>query len=1610
MAKRRINQKFLALLGGGVLAIAALGVGALKFKSVLFPKHPEKYLSAGREALAKKDYATARDNLARAAVLSQPNAALDVMMGDALNGLASKDPDNVAAARAIWEQALTIDPSNIDAMERLVQFWREQLELRPRAKERGQVAGYLRKAAQRLIDADPQNHVGRVNEAEAAIEAIADGVQSDAALATSVATAKEQTLLQAQAEDPVDADIPYYVARAYLWQSQQAARSDDTDRQGRLIASAKQVMADAVSAQPDDASLRYRHGQILLQIAAGDLSAASPSAETKDTVSAAFREIDQARALVTPEDPRYIEIGLFDARLALNRPDYAPAPHLVGHAAPVAPAPTSATPAAIGSIAANELAAPARVRVAESIYRDMLAHRPNDPQTVVALAELLGNLSDRRAEAISLLVTPLVDENPAPGLRGTLLPMYQSLANIRLLSLQIDAAEASGDPGKRSALIATADALCDRVYARSPDSPQVLGLKGRLELVHGQVVEATQTLRRALSLTDPNDIPTRLSRYELMFNLARAAEAAQQTGDAKKLASDVVTAYPHFIPARLMLARLLITEHDFADATPQIDYLESILPAHPELSNMVARMRIATLDLVKDADRIRQYYDKLPERTRDQQMDKAAFARLVKYDDDALRLLTLVHAASPGDVEAARALAVWYDTHGQKSKAMDVLDEALAVNPSDSTLLALQMQIQGVAGVVDGGPTAAGVQQATPEATQPAGGDPFSNEWAQVQVERSHGDLAAVDAHLAAAEKLKPNEPRIWDAIFTRALESADWDRASTYLEKLSSANIDHAGGALYHVNYFLARNDMQKASELAQQLTHDKPEFSQTWCVLGKVQKAQGKYQDAMSSFQQALQRQVQNLEAIHGMIDCAYALGDTEQAKRYIDEGRRVAPGNESFKELQLNYELTYGDPQNVIPTRLAELQAAPDVPQAWINLANAYVAAAQSRARAQDAVAASDYYQKADTLLQQAIAKWPDTTRFVVFDAKLALDRSDFPAGEKVMLAFVRQPSQMGTPRAATLLSEFYDLAGKEDLAIKAMSDYLATPYQPVDHAADVAAEVRLAGLLAKVNRFDDALTALSANAQDPAITRQKVEVLIKAGRFADADKTLDAFAAVSPLSPELLSLRGVAKFDEGNLAGARICFDQVIAAEPNNVYALTQRAQISLRDVPSDPQSATADLVHARDLAPANMETRLLLVEADKMRGRSVDAIQELESALHVVPADKQARLELIHLYANSNPPRWDDANRVLQETHQIPSLADDADVAHEEAAVDLGQGEYSKADQLIRMAMDKVPGNVAMVHTYYDILLRTKQFDQLLAHSAQLLATNRNAPALWWAYPYRAQALFHSAGDRAGAAAELEHGLDAAAAAKDPLGSAQIIQTYASLLGPDEAIKAAAQRAQADPHWLLLAANLCRAKGDADAAIQWLETALDRLDKLTPADQDATLRMAAQEYLAKAAPDPLKSVDMYHRLLKRSPNDVESLNNLACILVEQGPAYQPKEALGCSEKAYNLMIQQRWDDPMIKDTYGWTLIANGRSEEGFTLVQDALGKRDFPEGHYHLAEALLKRQPPSVEEATAELDKAQQMLDQDGRDGKPVDIALKSHVQEELKRARSGLAG
>ena len=208
---------------------------------------------------------------------------------------------------------------------------------------------------------------------------------------------------------------------------------------------------------------------------------------------------------------------------------------------------------------------------------------------------------------------------------------------------------------------------------------------------------------------------------------------------------------------------------------------------------------------------------------------------------------------------------------------------------------------------------------------------------------------------------------------------------------------------------------------------------------LAGEAQQSAADYEDAITSFRQAIDRQTQNLEAISGAINCSYSMGDIRQAKQFIDLGRSVAQGNATFREMALQYELNYGDPEKVIKPRLEARDAGPDDETNWLNLASTYAAAARARTKAQDAAGPADYQQKARSTIEQAVAKFPDEPKFLAYFAKFAIESGDFPAAEQAALCFAGRPMQKGRPKTAIILCDFYDLAGKPDSAEKVLRDY-------------------------------------------------------------------------------------------------------------------------------------------------------------------------------------------------------------------------------------------------------------------------------------------------------------------------------------------------------------------------------------------------------------------------------------------------------------------------------------------------------------------------------------------------------------------------------------------
>jgi Flp pilus assembly protein TadD len=106
---------------------------------------------------------------------------------------------------------------------------------------------------------------------------------------------------------------------------------------------------------------------------------------------------------------------------------------------------------------------------------------------------------------------------------------------------------------------------------------------------------------------------------------------------------------------------------------------------------------------------------------------------------------------------------------------------------------------------------------------------------------------------------------------------------------------------------------------------------------------------------------------------------------------------------------------------------------------------------------------------------------------------------------------------------------------------------------------------------------------------------------------------------------------------------------------------------------------------------------------------------------------------------------------------------------------------------------------------------------------------------------------------------------------------------------------------------------------------------------------------------------------YDSILKVAPDDAETLNNLANVLLR----LKDPGALAMAERA----VAKSPSNPLVIDTLGWALFQAGQTERALQVLRDArLRAPDNADIHFHLATVLAKsgRMTEAREEVEAAL--------------------------------------
>lgn len=1485
----------------------------------LFQTSAEKHIQMAELYRRENRLADAADAYKLAITRQRNDPELYVKLGDIYRELMRQDAAANGKDVDQYKMALLVDPAYLPAMQRLLERYMDEVP-RVAYTRKTEVFTWVRDISARIVAIDPADMRAQEALHTSWLKSWMAGFETS----SEQVDASMKALAALQLKDPANIEIPHTLAVAKMQRAGELAGQNRPEATV-LVSEAEAAMQQAVEANPDKAIAHLRNEQVLLSISNFHKADA---AKKSSYLKLAKGEIARAKELVKPEDPAYIEVNMAAAVFAQVERD--------------------------------------RVR-AEEIYREMLSQRPDEPVVCLNAAIFFGTIPAKRQEGISILEGTLSDSRSISGIRARggkelEVQIYATLATLRMGVL----AESKSEDEKKELADRIAQDLKE-IYNRDGESAGYLKLKGRLCQVRGRYVEAIQLYNRAAAVYSQAG-----NQYDdqMMFQLALLYSNAQQTGEARTILTDLLKRRDDVeLMPRILLSQILVSEGSLDDAEPHLKYLERVAPKDPQ----VVQLLLDVAALRKNTSRAAELLTRLPETTRDEIVTKGRLAVKTRQSDEANRLLLLALKQNPGDEEAALLQAQNLLQQNRLPDARKVLDAALAANPSSRTLKLNKAQL-------DGGGTE--LQRVISENLDEIKDD-FDREMAHAQLAERQGNNDEALEHLKKAEQIKPEEPTGWNALFDYYLRRHEWAALAPYLDKLTKANHDKAGGLFYSFRLAMAKGDAPKSVDLAQQLTVKLPEFAQSWLALGQALQASRRYDEAREAFLRVQEKQAANIDAYRGLAECCYGLRRYDDAGRYIAEGRKRLPNSELLRQMEVEYELNYGQPEKVLGALEARLAAQPDQLPLWMMVGRAYERIMQRKATKGEADLAV-WSDKVKTHWEKAFAKWnaePDVASHLA-NAYLSVEKR---------------------AEAENVLQKLLDNAPDRSEPALLFADYHMQSNQP-SHAEMILRKaiermpkndelwMRLAVVQQAVGKSDEALSTLGAAPQTDNVVMQKLTILLQAGKIAEAKQMIQEQIKAKGESYGLTNALAHIAIQENDLKSARGFAEKSLQLRADNPAALQYRALAKMKDSPADIDGAIIDFKSALQLAPQNADLHVAAAEAYMARRDVAGATREMESAVAIAPRSKMVWSRLMDLYLSTTPPRLEEAKTLVDQVRAAGGGADvDLAVRASRIAVLRQDGSAALAEMQRAVALSGNQPEVIRLYLFLQLDLGQNADAQRQAES--LLPT---LPDAWWIH-YTLACVKAREGNKEASLASWDKALAVADKAKDENASLTIMQGLARELGISQAMPLVLQRAKEDVRWMAFGASLYRKDGDWRNAVALIEQAIAASEKASQDDQMGILQEAGIIYLAAQPVQAEKAIAIYAKVLQRHPDDMMALNNLACLYVDNLKPANPQRALEYSQRAYDLMQKSGLAEPMLMDTHGWVLTLAGRVPEGIELLQEVVQRKAFVDARYHLAEAYLRGK--YADAAARQIKDAQNLIADSEKAGRPVSPELKANIQK-----------
>jgi tetratricopeptide (TPR) repeat protein len=866
-----------------------------------------------------------------------------------------------------------------------------------------------------------------------------------------------------------------------------------------------------------------------------------------------------------------------------------------------------------------------------------------------------------------------------------------------------------------------AEALLTRALELGPKLSAANSLQGAVYLAQKDNARAVAAYAAAAAAA-PARSPFRIQLAQFHLQVGEIAAA-------KKVLEETIKNAPDYIPARMLLAKVLASEKNYDDAIAHMDKVLALDGTHPEALLLSAQLRLAkgekekAIITLETATRV---YPNAPQAHLSLGSAYLANGEIGK----ATVSLSQAVALAPDLPAAVIALAELNVRQSNFIPAIVALQQLLKKNPAIAEaqlLLATAFRLQG------------NLTEALAAYRQLAVVDPknFPAHLFAGAILMQQGKLAEARTALGKAVELAPDDLTAVDQLITLDL-----------MEK-------KAPDALRRVNDLVARS----------------PKDGRLQILLARVLSAQADFSGAEAALRKAIELQPDSLDPYLSLVQLL--VSTKQQDKALTDLKQAVAKNPKDIRPLMLMATL-HEQQKDFASARQAYEQVLVIEPKAAVALNNlAFIysehAGDQDKAfeyaqRARDLL--PNQWETADTLgwilykkqqftralplLEEAVAKNPDSAelRYHVGMAyyntgneaksRLALERAlelnkTFTGADEAAEALALLKLDPASADAAakaklealaakrkddavlfSLLGQLYEKDGNRD---KAMAAYETTLRINPGHVAATLGAVRILRAKGELPKaLELAKVARKAAPGDPLIAQALGRLAFDTGDFPAANTALQDAVRQLPNDPEVLFDLAEAAYSVGRVADARTAMGDAVEKSPGFSRAAKAREFLGMIALATDAAQArsSADKVDAA-LAANPRDVPALMVKGLIAEGQNdADGARKIYfRVLERFPDFSPAKKRLAILFA----AKGDDDRKGLElATKAREAFSGDAELARALGIITFRLGSFSRAASLLSESARSRPTDAELF--YYLGLAQQQTKDAAAPRSLQ----------------------------------------------------------------------------------------------------------------------------------------------------------------------------------------------------------------------------------------------------------------------------------------------------